>query len=173
MIYGFARQSNGHVTIDSKIGQGTSVKLYLPRHQGGVAAVDAPAARAAEHAATGETVLVVEDEPVVRGVILEMLGEQGYRTLEAVDGPSGLRILREGGRIDLLVTDVGLPGMNGRQLADQARETRPDLKILFITGYAESAAIADGFLQPGMEMVTKPFDLDNLSRRIRSMVSSG
>ncbi|MDO8399417.1 MAG: PAS domain-containing protein [Bradyrhizobium sp.] len=171
MIYGFARQSNGHVTIDSRPGQGTSVKLYLPRHHGDIDPGQASAVRAAEHAATGETVLVVEDEPVVRGVILEMLGEQGYRTLEAVDGPSGLKILRSGARIDLLVTDVGLPGMNGRQLADQARETRPDLKILFITGYAESVVIADGFLQPGMEMITKPFDLDNLSRRIRSMVS--
>jgi PAS domain S-box-containing protein len=171
MIYGFARQSNGHVTIDSKLGQGTSIRLYLPRHHGDIAAARASAARAAEHAATGETVLVVEDEPVVRGVILEMLGEQGYRTLEAVDGPSGLRILRASERIDLLVTDVGLPGMNGRQLADQARETRPELKILFITGYAESAAIADGFLQPGMEMITKPFDLGNLSRRVRAMIS--
>jgi PAS domain S-box-containing protein len=171
MIYGFARQSNGHVTIDSKIGQGTSVKLYLPRHHGDVAALHAFAVKAAEPAATGETVLVVEDEPVVRAVILEMLAEQGYRTLEAVDGPSGLRILRDRERIDLLVTDVGLPGMNGRQLADQARETRPDLKILFITGYAESVAIADGFLQPGMEMITKPFDLENLSQRIREMVS--
>jgi PAS domain S-box-containing protein len=171
MIYGFARQSNGHVTIDSKIGQGTSVKLYLPRHHGDVATLHAFAVKAAEPAATGETVLVVEDEPVVRAVILEMLAEQGYRTLEAVDGPSGLRILRDRERIDLLVTDVGLPGMNGRQLADQARETRPDLKILFITGYAESVAIADGFLQPGMEMITKPFDLENLSQRIREMVS--
>jgi PAS domain S-box-containing protein len=171
MIYGFARQSNGHVTIDSRIGQGTSVRLYLPRHHGDIDTGVASAVRAAEHAATGETVLVVEDEPVVRGVILEMLGEQGYRTLQAVDGPSGLKILRSGARIDLLVTDVGLPGMNGRQLADQARETRPDLKILFITGYAESVAIANGFLQPGMEMITKPFDLDNLSRRIRGMVS--
>jgi hypothetical protein len=171
MIYGFARQSNGHATIDSRIGRGTSVKLYLPRHYGDSAAEDASAARAVEPAATGETVLVVEDEPVVRGVILEMLGEQGYRTLAAVDGPSGLKILLNGQRIDLLITDVGLPGMNGRQLADQARETRPDLKILFITGYAESVAISDGFLQPGMEMITKPFDLDNLSRRVRAMVS--
>jgi PAS domain S-box-containing protein len=172
MIYGFARQSDGHVTIDSKLGRGTSVRLYLPRHQGEIAAQFASAATAAEYAATGETVLVVEDEPVVRAVIVEMLGEQGYQTLEAIDGPSGLRILRANARIDLLVTDVGLPGMNGRQLADQARETRPDLKVLFITGYAESAAISDGFLQPGMEMITKPFDLDNLSQRIRAMVSS-
>ena len=171
MIYGFARQSNGHVTIDSRLGRGTSIKLYLPRHHGDIAASHASAARAAEHAATGETVLVVEDEPVVRGVILEMLHEEGYRTLEAVDGPSGLRILRTNGRVDLLITDVGLPGMNGRQLADQARETRPRLKILFVTGYAESVAISEAFLQPGMEMITKPFDLDHLSRRVRAMIS--
>jgi CheY-like chemotaxis protein len=170
MIYGFARQSNGHVLIDSKLGAGTSVKLYLPRHHGDAAEERLASATADEYAATGETVLVVEDEPVVRGVILEMLQDQGYRTLEAVDGPSGLRILRNQERIDLLVTDVGLPGMNGRQLADQARETRPGLKILFITGYAETVAIADGFLQSGMEMITKPFDLDNLSQRIRDML---
>jgi PAS domain S-box-containing protein len=172
MIYGFVRQSKGHVTIDSKLGKGTSIKLYLPCHHGDVAAKHTPAAKAAEHVATGETVLVVEDEPVVRGVILEMLGEQGYHTLEAIDGHSGLQMLRANNQIDLLVTDVGLPGINGRQLADQARETRPDLKILFITGYAESAAMSDDFLQPGMEMITKPFDLDHLSRRIRAMASN-
>jgi len=172
MIYGFARQSHGHVTIDSKLGRGTSVKLYLPRRHGDIAAQHTSAAQAAVHAATGETVLVVEDEPVVRGVILEMLEDQGYRTLGAVDGPSGLRILRANSRVDLLVTDVGLPGMNGRQLVDQARKSRPDLKVLFITGYAESAALSNGFLQPGMEMITKPFDLDHLSRRIRAMASA-
>jgi PAS domain S-box-containing protein len=170
MIYGFARQSNGHATIDTRPGQGTTISLYLPRHIGDATAPHPSATRAAEYAATGETVLVVEDEPVVRGVILEMLGDQGYRTLEAVDGASGLRILRSNARVDLLVTDVGLPGMNGRQVADQARETRPGLKVLFMTGYAESVAISDGFLQAGMEMITKPFDLDNLSRRIRAMV---
>jgi PAS domain S-box-containing protein len=171
MIYGFARQSNGHVLIESKQGAGTSVKLYLPRHHGDAAEERVASAAADEHIATGETVLVVEDESVVRGVITEMLHDQGYRVLEATDGPSGLRMLRLNERIDLLVTDVGLPGMNGRQLADQARETRPGLKILFITGYAENVAIAKGFLQPGMEMITKPFDLDNLSQRIREMVS--
>jgi PAS domain S-box-containing protein len=172
MIYGFARQSNGHATIDSKLGRGTSVKIYLPRRHGDVADQQTSAVEAAEHAATGETVLVVEDEPVVRGVILEMLEDQGYRTLEAVDGPSGLRILLTNNQVDLLVTDVGLPGINGRQLADQARETRPDLKVLFITGYAENAAHSNGFLQPGMEMITKPFDLDHLSQRIRAMASA-
>jgi PAS domain S-box-containing protein len=171
MIYGFARQSNGHATIDSQLDRGTSVKLYLPRHHGNSTAEQVAGVYTGQHAATGETVLVVEDEPVVRSVILEMLADQGYQTIEAADGPAGLRLLRENKQIDLLITDVGLPGMNGRQLADLAREARPDLKILFITGYAESVAIADGFLQPGMEMITKPFDLDNLSRRIRAMVS--
>ena len=108
----------------------------------------------------------------MRGVIVEMLDEQGYQALEAVDGLPACKSCARTSAIDLLVTDVGLPGMNGRQVADQAREIRPDLKILFITGYAESAAISDGFLQPGMEMITKPFDLDNLAGRIRGMISS-
>jgi PAS domain S-box-containing protein len=172
MIYGFARQSNGHATIDSKLGQGTSVRLYLPRHHGEIALRPRASARQAEHAASGETVLVIEDESVVRGVILEMLVGNGYRALEAVDGPAGLKILRSDRRIDLLVTDVGLPGMNGRQVADQAREIRPGLKILFITGYAESVAISDGSLHAGMELITKPFDLDHLAWRIRGMISS-
>jgi PAS domain S-box-containing protein len=171
MIYGFARQSNGHVSIDSRPGRGTVVKLYLPRHDGVAAADPAAHPRDLAPAAAGETVLVVEDEPVVRTVIMEMLRDQGYRVLEAVDGPSGLRALLSEQRIDLLLTDVGLPGMNGRQLADQARETRPELKILFITGYAESVVMAEGFLLPGMDMITKPFDLDNLSRRVREMVT--
>jgi hypothetical protein len=171
MIYGFVRQSNGHVTLDSRLGQGTSIRLYLPRYHGEMAAPHRPMDGAAERALAGETVLVVEDEPVVRSVVLEMLQDQGYRTREALDGPSALRILRSDAPIDLLITDVGLPGMNGRQLADQAREARSGLKILFITGYAESVAMSEGFLQAGMEMITKPFELDNLSRRIRALIS--
>jgi PAS domain S-box-containing protein len=170
MIYGFARQSNGHVSIDSRVGLGTTINLYLPRFEG-AASETAAGTQRDEHKSAGETVLVVEDEPVVRSVVVEMLHDEGYRVLEAVDGPSGLAALRGEPHIDLLVTDVGLPGMNGRQLADQARETRPELKILFITGYAESVAMAEGFLLPGMEMITKPFDLDVLSRRIRAMVT--
>ncbi len=169
MIYGFARQSNGHVSIDSRVGVGSTVYLYLPRYEGAASEAVAGAQRD-EHQSAGETVLVVEDEPVVRSVVVEMLQDEGYRVREAIDGPSGLAALRSEPTIDLLVTDVGLPGMNGRQLADQARETRPDLKILFITGYAESVAMAEGFLLPGMEMITKPFDLDVLSRRIRTMI---
>jgi hypothetical protein len=172
MIYGFARQSNGHATIDSKMGQGTTVRLYLPRHHGEIGIPQPSVTRKTRQASRGETVLVIEDEPIVRAVIVEMLAEQGYRTLEAVDGLIGLKILQSSERIDLLVTDIGLPGINGRQVADQARETRPRLKILFITGYAESVAMSGDFLRPGMELVTKPFDLDHLAQRIRTMISA-
>ncbi len=172
MIYGFARQSNGHVSIDSRLDIGTAVKLYLPRHEGDAAAQDDEPLKGDQYVAAGETLLVVEDEPVVRSVIVDMLQDEGYRVLEAVDGPSGLRVLRETPKIDLLITDIGLPGINGRQLADQAREARPDLKILFITGYSESVVMAKGFLLPGMEMITKPFDLDHFLRRIRAMVTN-
>jgi CheY-like chemotaxis protein len=115
-------------------------------------------------------VLIVEDEPVIRDLIVEVLQDLGYRALEAADGPSGLKILQSRKRIDLLVTDVGLPGLNGRQLADHARERRPDLKVLFITGYAENATLANGFLDRGMEMITKPFAVEALATKIRSMI---
>ncbi|WP_245442871.1 ATP-binding response regulator [Methylobacterium terrae] len=171
MIYGFARQSEGHAAIASEVGRGTTVALYLPRHDGPLDEAETPAqgSDAAPLAGSGETVLVVEDEPAVRSLILEVLRDLGYRALEAQDGPAGLAALRVPGRIDLLVTDVGLPGLNGRQLADAAREHRPGLKVLFITGYAENAAMA-GFLAPGMQMITKPFPVDLLARRIRAMI---
>jgi CheY-like chemotaxis protein len=171
MIYGFARQSNGHVMIDSTPGAGTSVRIYLPRHDGDAAEEPMSSGSPGKNRASGETVLVVEDEPVVRGVITEMLTNEGYRIMEATDGPSGLQILNQEIRIDLLVTDVGMPGMNGREFADYAREVRPDLRILFVTGYAQSAAMAKGFLKPGMEMITKPFDVEKFSQRVREMVS--
>jgi PAS domain S-box-containing protein len=171
MVYGFAKQSEGHVRIYSEVGAGTTVKIYLPRHRD--AAGEAPASSDTpepHQTETGETVLVVEDDPVVRNLTIEVLRDSGYRTLEAIDGPAGLKILQSHRPIDLLVTDVGLPGLNGRQLADRARVTRPDLKVLFITGYAESAAAASGFLGPGMALMTKPFAFDALARRIREMI---
>jgi CheY-like chemotaxis protein len=120
------------------VGQGTTIKVYLPRHRGApLEDQAADLALEAPRAEAGETVLVVEDEPVIRDLIVEVLRELGYRALEAADGSAGLKVLQSRKRIDLLVTDVGLPGVNGRQLADQARVTRPDLKVLFITGYAE------------------------------------
>jgi DNA-binding response OmpR family regulator len=115
----------------------------------------------------------VEDETAVRDLVVDVLEEQGYRAVQAADGPSGLRLLLSDMRVDLLVTDVGLPGLNGRQLADQARQRRPGLKVLFMTGYAENAAIANGFLEPGMQMITKPFAIEGLATRIRSMIESG
>jgi CheY-like chemotaxis protein len=171
MVYGFAKQSEGHVKIYSEVGKGTTIRVYLPRHRG--AAQEEPStASLAEvpRAQAGETVLVVEDEPVIRDLIVEVLQDLGYRALEAADGPAGLKILQSRQGIDLLVTDVGLPGINGRQLADAARETRPQLKVLFITGYAENATLANGFLDPGMEMITKPFAVEALATRIRNMI---
>ncbi|UVF17582.1 PAS domain S-box protein [Microvirga terrae] len=174
MVYGFAKQSEGHVRIYSEVGKGTSVKIYLPHHTGELEG-EAPASGLsdAHRAEEGETVLVVEDEPVVRSLILEVLADLGYHALEAVDGPSGLKVLESKQRVDLLVSDVGLPGLNGRQLADHARLVRPNLKVLFITGYAEQAAIASGFLAPGMEMITKPFAIEDLAVRIRSIIEKG
>jgi PAS domain S-box-containing protein len=173
MVYGFARQSEGHARIYSEPGKGTTVSLYLPRYGGPAPdASDTAPDENAHRARRGETVLVVEDETSVRELVVDVLSDLGYRALEAIDGPSSLQILRSGARIDLLVTDVGLPGMSGRQVADAAREQRPDLKVLFITGYAESAAIGNGFLAPGMEMMTKPFAVDALAARIRDMISA-
>jgi CheY-like chemotaxis protein len=118
-------------------------------------------------------VLVVEDESVVRDLVVDVLRELGYRTVEAADGQAGLRILESDARIDLLISDVGLPGLNGRQLADMARRRRPDLKVLFMTGYAENAALAGGFLDPGMQMITKPFAVEALATRVRDILEEG
>jgi signal transduction histidine kinase len=171
MIYGFAKQSEGNVKIYSETGKGTSVKLYLPRYYG---EVEEPGTTGREtpRAEHGETVLVVEDDDTVRTLVVEVLGELGYATREAPDGPSGLRILQSDSRIDLLVTDVGLPGLNGRQLADQARIGRPGLKVLFMTGYAENAAFGAGHLEPGMQMITKPFPVEVLASKIRSILEA-
>jgi CheY-like chemotaxis protein len=171
MVYGFAKQSDGHVSISSEEGRGTKVTLYLPRHDGGAdeseETGDSDAAPPAQHQ---ERLLVVEDDTVVRELVVEVLRDLGYAPLQASDGKSGLRVIETAGTIDLLVTDIGLPGLNGRQLADAARERRPDLKVLFITGYAESAAMAGGFLAPGMEMLTKPFAADALARKVSAML---
>ena len=174
MIYGFARQSEGHAKIYSEVGKGTTFKLYLPRHRGVADADDELQALSdAAVAGTGECVLVVEDEAVVRGLIVEVLNDLGYQAIEAADGPSGLEVLRSKRAIHLLVTDIGLPGLNGRQLADAGRVLRPALKVLFMTGYAENAALASGFLEPGMAMITKPFAMEALAARIREALEGG
>jgi CheY-like chemotaxis protein len=171
MIYGFVQQSGGYIHLRSGVGQGTTITIYLPRHFGTVdseAEVHATAGLLPKRSAV---VLVVEDELPIRMVIADVLSELGYTVLEAGDGSSGLKILEAGTLIDLLITDVGLPGdLNGRQLADAARQRRPDLNVLFITGYAENAAVGNGLVAQGMQVMTKPFALDALAARIQGII---
>ncbi|MBC7799497.1 MAG: response regulator, partial [Gemmatimonadaceae bacterium] len=159
--------------IYSEPGQGASICLYLPRHHGAAADDDAaPGPAGVPRAEQGETVLVVDDEPTVRMLVTDVLQDLGYAAIEAADGASALHILRSDVRIDLLVSDVGLPGgMNGRQIADAARSLRPDLRVLFITGYAENAILSHGHLDPGMHVLTKPFAMDALTSRIRDLIA--
>jgi CheY-like chemotaxis protein len=175
MIYGFAKQSGGQVRIYSEVGKGTTVCIYLPRHYGEIDdEAHPPESRELPRSGQGETVLVVDDEPTVRMLITDILEELGFTAVEAADSAAGLKVLQSDVRIDLLVTDVGLPGgMNGRQMADAARVTRPDLKVLFITGYAENAAVGNGQLAPGMAVMTKPFPMETMAARIRSMIEAG
>ncbi|TNC09177.1 PAS domain S-box protein [Methylobacterium terricola] len=173
MVYGFARQSGGQVRIYSEVGEGTTVCLYLPRHYG-EADEDDVARKLAEvgRAGQGDTVLIVDDEPSVRMLVTEVLEDLGYTAIEAADSVAGLKVLQSDVRIDLLVTDVGLPGgMNGRQMADAGRERRPGLKVLFITGYAENAVLGNGHLHPRMQVLTKPFVLEALATRIKDLIA--
>jgi PAS domain S-box-containing protein len=174
MVYGFARQSGGQTRIYSEEGKGTMVCLYLPRcadvNRDAVAPEQSPEI---EHAELNETVLVVDDEQTVRMLVTDVLQELGYVAVDAADGKAGLQILESKRPIDLLITDVGLPGgMNGRQLADAGTTLRPGLKVMFITGYAENAVIGDGHLKPGMHVLTKPFSMDALAKRITSILKS-
>jgi len=174
MIYGFARQSGGQIRIYSEVGEGTTMCLYLPRHGEEAPMENEPVVTAAlEPAGEGEVVLVIDDEPTIRMLVAEVLSDAGYAVIEAPDGPGGLRVLESNARIDLLITDVGLPGgMNGRQVADAARTTRPDLKVLFVTGYAENAVVGNGRLEKGMFVLSKPFPIEELAGRIREIIAS-
>ena len=170
-VYGFIKQSGGHVKIYSEVGAGTTLKLYLPRHlePSGTDTAN-PAAQAAPQG-RGETILVVEDDPDVRSFTTDMLRELRYTVLEAADGPSALRLLDAHREIALLFTDVGLPGgMNGRQLADEARRRRSRLKVLFTSGYARNAIVHHGRLDPGVELLSKPFTFATLGARIRRLL---
>ena len=173
MIYGFARQSGGHVRIYSELGEGTTVCIYLPRYEGDAEAMLEHSSGAPIGDGKGQTVLIVDDEATIRHIVDEVLDELGYTVIGAADGAAGLKVLQSGAHIDLLITDVGLPnGMNGRQVADAARALRPGLRVLFITGFAENAAVGNGHLEAGMELLTKPFSLDALTTKVADMLQS-
>jgi PAS domain S-box-containing protein len=170
MIYGFVRQSGGQVRIYTELGKGTTMCLYLPRYFGSADEIEAVSAQQPDRG-FGETVMIVDDEATVRMLVGEVLTENSYRILEAHDATSAMKILNSNQPVDLLITDVGLPGnMNGRQLADAARAMRQGLKVLFITGYAENAAVGNGHLERGMEILTKPFPMTTLANKVREML---
>jgi PAS domain S-box-containing protein len=172
MVHGFAQQAGGQVRIYTELGKGTTICIYLPRHRGPAEdikpLVGTTGTWKALHA---ETILIVDDEPTVRMTISEAMAEAGYHTVEAADGPTALKLVESSTRFDLLITDFGLPGgLTGRQLADAARLKREDLKVLFITGYAENAVIENGLLAPDAGVLTKPFSLDALTQAVSALL---
>jgi signal transduction histidine kinase/ActR/RegA family two-component response regulator len=175
MVYGFVKQSGGHVTIDSEPGQGSTVKIYLPRfvHEEARTEAPAPIVPATRQPGSRETILVVEDDEEVRRSSVEALREMEYEVLEAGDAMDGVRLIVDRGGIDLLFTDVGLPGgVNGRALADAARSAQPGLKVLFTTGYTRNAILHDGLLDHGVHFIAKPFSLDALAAKIREVLDA-
>ena len=167
-VYGFIRQSGGHVRIYSEVGVGTSVKLYLPRYVGDEATAEPRKMDGGEEGGGDEAVLVVEDHADLRAYAGGILRELGYHVLEAADGPSALRLIDEGAEVDLIFTDVVLPGgMDGRTLADEARRRRPAIKAVFTTGYTRNAIVHNGRLDPGVQLLPKPFTYEQLARKVR------
>jgi CheY-like chemotaxis protein len=170
-VYGFVKQSGGHVKIYSELGQGTCVKIYLPRLSDATRLQVPDEQLSTPEAVEEETILVVEDDDDVRAYSVDILRELGYRVVEAHDGPSALRLLERQFRVDLLFTDVVLPGgMTGAQVAAQARGGKPDLKVLFTTGYARNAIVHHGRLDPGVQLITKPFTMPELASRVRDIL---
>jgi PAS domain S-box-containing protein len=170
-VFGFIKQSGGHVKIYSEVGEGTTVKLYLPRYRGSENVVDERLESHQLPQGRSELVLVVEDDPDVRDYTVEMVDDLGYSVLSASDGASALRLLDSNREVSLLFTDVGLPGgMNGRQLAEQALRRQPRLKVLYTTGYARNAIVHQGRLDPGVEVIFKPFTYSDLATKIRRVL---
>jgi CheY-like chemotaxis protein len=170
-VYGFVKQSGGHLKLYSEKDIGTTVKIYLPRLLAADTAIEAPVEPIVPEGANEETILVVEDDDDVRTYSVESLRELGYRVVEAHDGPSALRLLERQPRVDLLFTDVVLPsGMTGAQVAAKARELRPDIKVLFTTGYARNAIFHHGRLDKGVNLITKPYTYADLAARVRDML---
>lgn len=174
MVYGFIRQSGGHVAIDSGPGRGSTIKIYLPRFVPAEATVTPRDIKTvSEPKAAGQTILVVEDDEAVRRSSVEALRDMGYEVLEAGDAMDGVRLIVDRGGIDLLFTDIGLPGgVNGRALADAARSAKPGLRILFTTGYAQSAVIDDAVTNEGVHFIAKPFTLVALSEKVRGLLGA-
>ena len=170
MIFGFAKQVGGHTRIVSAPDEGTTVEIYMPRDTSAVSEAEEDEDVQMTVATGSGTILVVEDEVLVQMLIVDYLNDLGYETIEANDATRALSIIESDQTIDLLLTDVGLPGMNGRELAERARSARPNLKVLFATGYAEGATSRQGFLAPGMDMVAKPFDLDLFGEKVNAML---
>jgi len=170
-VYGFVKQSGGHVRLYSEPGEGTSVRIYLPRFLGS-GSFDSEGIAMVPDAKQMETVLVVEDEPGVREHSAELLRELGYNVIEAEDAQDALRKIERTPTIDLIFTDIGLPGMNGRQLVEEAVRRRPQLKVLYTTGYARDAIVHHGRLDPGVQLITKPFTYVNLAARVRDVLDS-
>jgi CheY-like chemotaxis protein len=171
VIYGFIKQSGGHLRIYSAVGKGTTVNLYLPRaHQ---TAVDIKPVAVVTPRGQGQSILVVEDDATVRSVISDALKDLGYSVLTASDAQSAIPLLQSKKAIELLISDVILPHVNGRKLAEIGRTSRPALKVLFVSGYAENAMVRADFLDEGMDMLTKPFALDTLAARVHAMLKDG
>lgn len=164
-------ERGGHIKIYSEVGQGTSIKIYLPRLERPDEERDVPSSLPVPEGNANETILVVEDDHAVRAYSADALRDLGYRVIEASDGPSALRLLEMNTTVDLLFTDVVLPGgMPGAQVAAQARELRPDLKVLFTTGYARNAIFHHGRLDKGVQLITKPFSFNDLAAKVRDVL---
>jgi CheY-like chemotaxis protein len=174
MVYGFVKQSGGHVKIYSEEGQGSAIKIYLPRLMSGEREEPNEITLGLEGSAEQECILVVEDDDDVRSYSVDCLRDLGYRVIEAHDGPAALRLLeRQGASVDVLFTDVVMPGMSGKELADIAREARPQLKVLYTSGYTRNAIVHGGRLDAGVEMIAKPFTAGALAQKIRDILDAG
>ena len=170
-VYGFVKQSGGHVKIYSEVGEGSTVKIYLRRFAGKAAAPEEPRPEKAP-GRSGECILVVEDDADVRTYVTETLASLGYDVLDAAGGDDALRLMDQHQAIVLLLTDVVMPGMNGRKLAEAARARRPGIKVLFMTGYSRNAIVHQGRLDPGVDLVQKPLSSDQLAATVRRILDA-
>jgi len=169
-VYGFVKQSHGHIKIYSEIGAGTTIKLYLPRLAGPVETIERPAAQPVVAGKREDVILVVEDDPSMRQLTVDSLSELGYSVLDSDGAVNALAILDKRPDVKLLFTDVVMPEVNGKKLADEALKRRPDLKVIFTTGYTQNAVVHGGVLDAGVNFISKPFALDQLAAKVRAVL---